>query len=257
MNDVVLSVRQISKRFGALQVLDQISLDVLRGEAVCVLGPSGSGKSTLLRCINHLERPDEGEVFLAGKPIGRGAGGLIAMSDRELSRMRTRIGMVFQHFALWPHMSVLRNLVEAPVHVQGRDRAEAVAEAEALLRRVGLHEKRDAYPASLSGGQKQRVGIARALMMKPEVVLFDEPTSALDPELVGEVLAVIRDLARDGLTMLVVTHEMAFAREVASRIVFMDQGRIVETAEPTKFFTDPSTPRARQFIDRYARDIAR
>ena len=154
-------------------------------------------------------------------------------------------------------MSVLRNLVEAPDHVQGRNRQEAVAEAEALLRREGLQDKRDAYPASLSGGRKQRVGIARALMMKPEVVLFDEPTSALDPELVGEVLAVIRDLARDGLTMLVVTHEIAFAREVGSRIVFMDQGRVIETAEPAKFFTEPSTARARQFIDRYARDIAR
>ena len=257
MNDVVLSVRQIRKRFGALQVLDDVSLDVSRGEAVCVLGPSGSGKSTLLRCINHLERPDEGQVFLAGKPIGRAAGGRVVMSDRELSGMRTRIGMVFQHFALWPHMTVLRNLTEAPVHVQGRNREEAVAEAQTLLKRVGLQDKRDAYPASLSGGQKQRVGIARALMMKPEVVLFDEPTSALDPELVGEVLAVIRDLARDGLTMVIVTHEMGFAREVGSRIVFMDQGRIVETAEPAKFFADPATPRARQFIDRYARDIAR
>ena len=257
MNEIVLSIRQIRKRFGALQVLDDVSLDVGRGEAICVLGPSGSGKSTLLRCINHLERPDEGEVFLAGKPIGRAAGGLVAMSDRELSVMRTRIGMVFQHFALWPHMTVLRNLTEAPVHVQGRNRAEAIAEAEALLRRVGLQDKRDAYPASLSGGQKQRVGIARALMMKPEVVLFDEPTSALDPELVGEVLAVIRDLARDGLTMLIVTHEMGFAREVGSRIVFMDQGRVVETAGPETFFTDPATPRARQFIERYARDIAR
>jgi polar amino acid transport system ATP-binding protein len=174
------------------------------------------------------------------------------MSDRDLSAIRTRIGMVFQHFALWPHLTVLQNVMEAPVHVLKRDKAEVRDEAEALLRRVGLSDKIDSFPARLSGGQKQRVGIARALAMKPDVILFDEPTSALDPELVGEVLAVMQDLAREGMTMIIVTHEMGFARDVASRIVFMDNGRNVETASPEKFFTAPETDRARQFLTRYA-----
>ena len=247
----LLTVSGLSKSFGSLRVLDDISFGVARGETVCLLGPSGSGKSTLLRCINWLERPDAGRIHLDGQPLGVSSGGVV-MSDRELSLMRTRIGMVFQHFALWNHLTVLQNVMEAPLHVQRRPKDEVRAEAEALLRRVGLHEKRDVFPARLSGGQKQRVGIARALAMKPALLLFDEPTSALDPELVGEVLAVMRDLARDGMTMVVVTHEMAFAREAASRVIFMDRGVVVETGQPEAFFSSPTTERAQQFLLRYA-----
>jgi polar amino acid transport system ATP-binding protein len=246
-----LNVIALSKSFGPLHVLENVSFSVAPGETVCLLGPSGSGKSTLLRCINWLERPDAGRILLNGQQVGISNGGVV-MSDRELAVMRMRIGMVFQHFALWPHLTVLQNVMEAPVHVQRRPKDEVHAEAEALLRRVGMYEKRDAFPARLSGGQKQRVGIARALAMKPALLLFDEPTSALDPELVGEVLAVMRDLARDGMTMVVVTHEMAFAREAASRIIFMDRGAIVETGDPEAFFSTPTTERARQFLLRYA-----
>ncbi|WP_315739207.1 MULTISPECIES: amino acid ABC transporter ATP-binding protein [unclassified Bradyrhizobium] len=247
----VLDVAGISKRFGELEVLSDISFTVTRGETVCVLGPSGSGKSTLLRCINWLERPDAGQIYLNGDRIGINNGGVV-MSDRELSRVRTRIGMVFQHFALWPHLTVLQNLMEAPVQVQKRPVAEVREEAMALLAKVGLSDKCDVFPARLSGGQKQRVGIARALAMKPDVLLFDEPTSALDPELVGEVLVVMRELAREGRTMVIVTHEMGFAREAATRILFLDRGRVVETGPPERFFVNPETERARQFIQRYA-----
>jgi polar amino acid transport system ATP-binding protein len=247
----VLDVAGVSKRFGVLEVLSDISFRVEKGETVCVLGPSGSGKSTLLRCINWLERPDAGQIYLNGKEIGVNGGGIV-MSDRELSRIRTRIGMVFQHFALWPHLTVLQNLMEAPVQVQKRPKAEVRDEALALLAKVGLGDKRDAFPAKLSGGQKQRVGIARALAMRPDLLLFDEPTSALDPELVGEVLVVMRELAREGMTMVVVTHEMGFARDAATRILFLDHGRVVETGPPERFFSDPETERARQFIQRYA-----
>ena len=246
-----LQVSGITKSFGSLRVLDGIGFEVARGETVCLLGPSGSGKSTLLRCINWLERPDAGRVLLEGEAIGLSIGGVL-MGDRALARLRTRIGMVFQHFALWPHLSVLQNVMEAPVHVQKRPRDEVHAEAQALLRRVGLLEKQDVFPARLSGGQKQRVGIARALAMKPALLLFDEPTSALDPELVGEVLAVMRDLAAEGMTMVVVTHEMAFAREAASRVIFMDHGVVVETGTPQAFFSAPSSGRAQQFLLRYA-----
>jgi len=246
-----LHVSGISKRFGSLQVLDGIGLDVARGETVCLLGPSGSGKSTLLRCINWLERPDQGRVLLEGEPVGITTGGVV-MNDQALARMRTRMGMVFQHFALWPHLTVLQNVTAAPLHVQKRPADEVHAEARALLARVGLSDKEDVFPSRLSGGQKQRVGIARALAMKPALMLFDEPTSALDPELVGEVLAVMRDLAREGMTMVVVTHEMAFAREAASRVVFMDRGVVVETGLPEAFFGAPTTERARQFLLRYA-----
>jgi polar amino acid transport system ATP-binding protein len=246
----VLQVNGLGKTFKDHRALEGIDLSVAEGETVCLLGPSGAGKSTLLRCVNYLEVPDSGEVYLSGKRVGVRPSGLL-MQDRELARIRTRIGMVFQHFALWPHLSVLGNLMAAPLHVQQRSRDEVSAQAEALLRKVGLWDKRNAPPARLSGGEKQRVGIARALMMRPVLLLFDEPTSALDPELVGEVLAVMKTLASDGMTMLVVTHEMAFAREAATRIVFMDQGRIVETAEPNVFFTNPRTERARQFLMRY------
>jgi polar amino acid transport system ATP-binding protein len=247
----VLDVAGVSKSFGTLEVLTDISFQVEKGETVCVLGPSGSGKSTLLRCINWLERPDAGQIYLNGSQIGVNGAGLV-MSDRELSRIRTRIGMVFQHFALWPHLTVLQNLMEAPVQVQKRPKAEVRDEALALLAKVGLSDKRNAFPAKLSGGQKQRVGIARALAMRPDLLLFDEPTSALDPELVGEVLVVMRELAHEGMTMVVVTHEMGFARDAATRILFLDRGRAVETAAPERFFSSPETERARQFIQRYA-----
>ena len=251
----VLDVAGVSKRFGALDVLSDVSFRVAKGETVCVLGPSGSGKSTLLRCINWLERPDAGKIYLNGSEIGVTGGGLV-MTDRELSRIRTRIGMVFQHFALWPHLTVLQNLMEAPVQVQKRPRADVREEGLALLAKVGLSDKRDAFPAKLSGGQKQRVGIARALAMRPDLLLFDEPTSALDPELVGEVLVVMRALAREGMTMVVVTHEMGFARDAATRVLFLDRGRVVETASPDQFFSNPESERARQFIQRYAGDVA-
>ena len=257
MRDVtkVLDVVGVSKRFGDLEVLRDISFLVQKGETVCVLGPSGSGKSTLLRCINWLERPDAGQVYLNGKEVGISGGGVV-MSDRELSQIRTHIGMVFQHFALWPHLTVLQNLMEAPVQVQKRPRTEVREEALALLAKVGLSDKRDVFPSKLSGGQKQRVGIARALAMKPDLLLFDEPTSALDPELVGEVLVVMRELAREGMTMVIVTHEMGFAREAATRILFLDRGRVVETGSPEQFFSNPETDRARQFIQRYAGEMA-
>jgi polar amino acid transport system ATP-binding protein len=247
----VLDVAGISKTFGAVEVLCDVSFQVDKGKTVCVLGPSGSGKSTLLRCINWLERPDAGQIYLNGKQIGVTAAGTV-MTDRDLSAVRTRIGMVFQHFALWPHLTVLQNVTEAPIQAQKRPKAEVRDEALALLSKVGLIDKRDAFPARLSGGQKQRVGIARALALRPDLLLFDEPTSALDPELVGEVLVVMRDLAREGMTMVVVTHEMGFARDAATRVMFLDRGRVVESGSPEKFFTQPETERARQFLQRYA-----
>jgi polar amino acid transport system ATP-binding protein len=247
----VLQVVGVSKSFGSNEVLTDVTFEVAKGETVCVLGPSGSGKSTLLRCINWLEKPDAGHIYLNSEPVGVSSGGVV-MSDRQLSQLRTHIGMVFQHFALWPHLTVLQNLMEAPVQVQKRPKAEVRDEALALLSKVGLLDKRDAFPARLSGGQKQRVGIARALAMRPDLLLFDEPTSALDPELVGEVLVVMRGLAREGMTMVVVTHEMGFAREAANRVLFLDRGRVVETGSPERFFARPQTERARQFLQRYA-----
>jgi polar amino acid transport system ATP-binding protein len=251
----VLDVAGVSKRFGTLEVLSDISFQVDKGETVCVLGPSGSGKSTLLRCINWLEPPDAGQIYLNGSQVGISGSGVV-MTDRELSGIRTRIGMVFQHFALWPHLTVLQNLMEGPVQVQRRPKTEVRDEALALLAKVGLTDKQDVFPAKLSGGQKQRVGIARALAMKPDLLLFDEPTSALDPELVAEVLIVMRDLAREGRTMVIVTHEMAFAREAATRILFLDHGHMIETGPPERFFTAPETDRARQFLQRYANGAA-
>src|SRR6202048_4210806 len=247
----VLDVAGVSNRVRDIEVLSDVSCRVDKGETICVLGPSGSGKSTLLPCINRLERPDAGQIYLNGDRVGINNAGIV-MGDRDLSKIRTRIGMVFQHFALWPHLTVLQNVTEAPIQAQRRPKAEVRDEALALLAKVGLIDKRDAFPARLSGGQKQRVGIARALALRPDLLLFDEPTSALDPELVGEVLVVMRDLAREGMTMVVVTHEMGFARDAATRVMFLDRGRAVESASPEKFFTQPETERARQFLQRYA-----
>ncbi|SDV48844.1 amino acid ABC transporter ATP-binding protein [Chitinasiproducens palmae] len=251
MKDAVLQLNGISKSFGENRVLRDVSLTVHKGETVCLLGPSGCGKSTLLRCVNWLEVPDAGTVYVSGQRMGVREGSAHKTNDAELARSRARIGMVFQHFALWPHLTVLQNVMEAPIHVLKRPRDAVRAEAEALLERVGLAAKMDAFPSRLSGGQKQRVGIARALAMQPDILLFDEPTSALDPMLVGEVLNVMRALAQDGATMVIVTHEMAFARQVASRVVFMDGGQVIESGPPAQFFGAPQTPRAQQFLARF------
>jgi polar amino acid transport system ATP-binding protein len=242
----VLAAEGISKRFGANQVLTRVTLGVGEREVVCVIGPSGSGKTTLLRCIAMLEEPSEGRVVMNGATIA--APRPSAEVKRAARAKRADIGMVFQHFNLWPHMTVLENVIEAPVRVKRIDRREAVTLAEGLLDKVGLSDKRDAYPARLSGGQQQRVAIARALAMSPKVMLFDEPTSALDPELRREVLIVMRQLAHEGMTMMVVTHEMGFARGVGSRLVFMDRGEIVEDTVPEQFFTAPKTERAQRFL---------
>jgi polar amino acid transport system ATP-binding protein len=246
----VLQVDDISKSFDGVEVVRNVSFQVHSGETISILGPSGSGKSTLLRCINWLEKPDRGDVYLAGKRVGRKEDGQL-MSDRELASVRTQMGMVFQSFNLWPHFTVLQNVIEAPVHVLGMSKGDAVVRAEQLLEKVGLEEKRNAYPYSLSGGQKQRVAIARALAMLPTVMLFDEPTSSLDPELVGEVLSVMRNLAAEGMTMVVVTHEMSFARDVCQEVMFMNDGQVVERSTPEKFFSNPQTDRAQRFLTRY------
>ena len=246
-----VEVKALSKSFGSLRVLNEVSLAVPSGTTLCILGPSGSGKSTLLRCINFLETPDAGEVFLRGQRIGFNNGA--RQKESELWSTRARMGMVFQHFNLWPHLTVLGNVIESPVHVLGKSTDASIEKAKALLAKVGVADKIHVYPHTLSGGQKQRVAIARALAMEPEVLLFDEPTSALDPEIVGEVLSVMRQLSSDGMTMIVVTHEMGFAREAADSIVFMDAGAIVETGPPEEFFTRPRTDRAQQFLQRYMR----
>lgn len=251
--ETAISVRGVCKDFDGFEVLRDIDLDIAPGTTTCILGPSGSGKSTLLRCLNWLEEPSAGSVLIHGKPIGRTGTGKTArpMARRELAAARTSIAMVFQHFALWPHLTVLGNVIEAPTQVLGRPRRDVEEEGRAILARVGLAEKADAYPHTLSGGQKQRVAISRALAMRPKVILFDEPTSALDPEMVGEVLGVIRELAKEGLTMVVVTHEMSFARDVADTIVFMEGGCIREVAAPHTFFTDPQSERAKRFLTRH------
>ncbi len=242
--------RDVRKSFGTLKALDGVSAEIPRGEVLCIIGPSGSGKSTFLRCINQLERIDSGAIWVDGELIGyrRVGDRLYELTDRESARQRLSTGMVFQRFNLFQHMTVLQNIVEGPVTVQGRGRAEATEEAMALLSRVGLSDKRDSYPSELSGGQQQRIAIARALAMQPKLMLFDEPTSALDPELVGEVLAVMRDLARSGMTMIVVTHELGFAREVASEVMFMDHGAIVERGPPREILTRPQQQRTKDFI---------
>ncbi|WP_343590672.1 amino acid ABC transporter ATP-binding protein [Paracidovorax wautersii] len=246
----MIDARDIHKAFGATDVLKGVSLQLRRGEVVAVIGPSGSGKSTFLRCLNRLETIDRGHVAIGGEVLATtGADGRCSYApEAELRRICRKTGMVFQHFNLFPHLTVLQNVIEAPVVVQGVPRDAAIARAEALLAKVGLAEKRHNYPARLSGGQKQRVAIARALAMEPEIMLFDEPTSALDPELTGEVLRTMRALADEHMTMLVVTHEMGFAREVAHTAVFMDQGRIVESGPAASLFADPQQPRTRSFL---------
>jgi ABC-type polar amino acid transport system ATPase subunit len=245
----IIAAEGLGKRFGTNQVLRDIDLAVTEGEVVCVIGPSGSGKTTLLRCMALLETVQEGRVQVEGRTVSQPVpDGAVRRAARE---MRADIGMVFQQFNLWPHMTVLGNIIEAPLRARGMQRGAAIALAESLLAKVGLSDKRDAYPGRLSGGQQQRVAIARALAMSPRVLLFDEPTSALDPELRREVLQVMKDLAQEGMTMMVVTHEMGFARRVAARIVFMDQGGIVEEGRPDTFFAAPQTDRARRFLAQF------
>ena len=242
----------VHKRYGRDEVLKGIDLEVVAGEVLCLIGPSGSGKSTLLRCINHLEKIDAGRIEVDGELVGYRERGerLHEMHEREVCRQRAAIGMVFQRFNLFPHMTVLENVIEAPIRVKRESRAAAVERAEALLGRVGLAEKALAYPSRLSGGQQQRVAIARALAMQPKLMLFDEPTSALDPELVDEVLGVMRGLADDGMTMIVVTHEMAFARDAGDRVVFMDGGVVVEAGPPQDVLTRPRHERTKAFLAR-------
>jgi polar amino acid transport system ATP-binding protein len=249
-----VQIRNLCKSYGSHQVLTNINLDVERGEVVCVIGPSGSGKSTLLSCVNFLEPYDSGEVLIDGELVGyrrNGSGKLVPASERQLNKTREHIGIVFQQFNLFPHMTALQNVIEAPIQVSGVPKERAIERGRALLAKVGLSEKQNSYPSQLSGGQQQRVAIARSLAMEPKVMLLDEVTSALDPELVGEVLAVMKSLARDGLTMLVVTHEMGFAREVADRIVFMDAGEIVQQGRPEDIFGVAQAPRLKSFLARY------
>lgn len=240
----------VRKKFGTLEVLKGINVQISKGEVLCIIGPSGSGKSTFLRCINQLEHIDGGAIWVDDELIGyrREGNYLHELTDAEIARQRRSIGMVFQRFNLFPHLTVTENITEGPIYVLGQNADAARKHAHELLERVGLYDKRDAYPAQLSGGQQQRVAIARALAMKPTLLLFDEPTSALDPELVGEVLRVMSDLATSGMTMVVVTHELGFAREVADRVAFMDQGELIEIGTPEQVLTNPQHPRTQNFI---------
>jgi polar amino acid transport system ATP-binding protein len=248
----MVKAEQVCKSFGALQVLKGITLEIGRGEVLVLVGPSGSGKSTFLRCINHLEQVNAGRLYVDGELVGYRERGskLLEMSPKDAAKQRREIGMVFQHFNLFPHRTALENIIEAPVHVKGMKRDAALARGKDLLAQVGLGEKADAYPAQLSGGQQQRVAIARALAMSPKLMLFDEPTSALDPELVGEVLGVMKNLASEGMTMVVVTHEMGFAREVADKVVFMDGGVVVESGAPREVLTNPQHERTKAFLSK-------
>jgi octopine/nopaline transport system ATP-binding protein len=248
---VAVRVDGLYKTFGDLEVLKGVSLTARQGDVISMIGASGSGKSTFLRCINFLEMPTEGEIEVTGETVSLARhkdGDLHPTDRRQLERIRTRLGMVFQSFNLWQHMTVLQNVIEAPVHVLGLPKAEAIQQATWLLNKVGLYDKRDQYPAFLSGGQQQRAAIARALCMKPKVMLFDEPTSALDPELVGEVLRVIRDLAEEGRTMILVTHEMKFARDVSNHVIYLYRGVIEEEGPPSRVFGAPESERCRQFV---------
>jgi polar amino acid transport system ATP-binding protein len=252
MSQPMVKAEGVHKRFGSVEVLKGISMEVARGEVVCLLGASGSGKSTFLRCINHLEKIDAGRLLVDGELVGYRQVGerLHELHDREICRHRAEVGMVFQRFNLFGHMTALENIIEAPMLVRKMPKAQATERARELLARVGLADRGSAYPNQLSGGQQQRIAIARALAMSPKLMLFDEPTSALDPELVGEVLDVMKSLARDGMTMVVVTHEMGFAREVADRVVMMHQGTIIESAPPEQFFGAPQHERTRQFLSK-------
>jgi len=236
----VIAVKDLKKSFGKLTVLDGISLNIEKGDVICLVGPSGCGKSTFLRCLNRLEEPTGGHVFLDGQEV----------TEKDIDATRAKMGMVFQHFNLFPHKTVKQNITLAPVLLKRKTQAEADAQAMELLERIGLADKADTYPNMLSGGQKQRIAIIRALAMDPEVLLFDEPTSALDPEMVGEVLELMKDLAKSGMTMVVVTHEMGFAREVASRVIFIDKGKIQEDKPPQEFFDHPENPRLREFLSK-------
>ncbi|WP_407408002.1 amino acid ABC transporter ATP-binding protein [Peribacillus sp.] len=236
----MIRIRNLNKSYGDLHVLKDIDMKVLDSDVVCLIGPSGSGKSTLLRCLNYLEKKDSGQILIEGTEIQPG--------KHDINKIREKVGMVFQHFYLFPHMTVLENIIEAPTHVKKVPKVQAIKEAKELLVKVGLSDKADVYPSKLSGGQKQRVAIARALAMKPDILLFDEPTSALDPELVGEVLATMKELAIEGMTMVVVTHEMSFAREVGDWIVFMHNGRVIESGPPTEFFSNPKEERTKEFL---------
>ena len=255
-----IGVSDVHKRFGSLEVLKGVSFDVYRASVVSMIGASGSGKSTLLRCINHLEIPSSGEIFIDGEPLGSkidADGRSRPRPAREVNRMRRDLGVVFQQFNLWPHMTVLGNVIEAPVRVRGMSRREALEAGRDALARVRMIDKQDAYPARLSGGQQQRVAIARALAMRPKVMLFDEPTSSLDPELKEEVLGVMRELAASGTTMIVVTHEMEFARDVSDRVLFLHQGVIEEEGPPSEVFSRPTSERCRQFLAKHlSRDAA-
>ena len=248
----MVKAERVHKRFGRLEVLKGVSLEVEPREVVCLLGPSGSGKTTFLRCINHLEKIDAGRLWVDGKLVGYRQSGdrLYEQHDGEICRDRAEIGMVFQSLNLFGHMTALENVTEAPIHVKKVPRSDAVARGKELLERVGLADKLAAYPSQLSGGQQQRVAIARALAMQPKLMLFDEPTSALDPELVGDVLEVMRQLAREGMTMIVVTHEMGFAREAADRVVMLDDGKIIEEGAPEDLFERPKEPRTKQFLSK-------
>jgi polar amino acid transport system ATP-binding protein len=252
MSELMVKAEGVQKRFGRLEVLRGIDLEVRRGEVTCMLGPSGSGKSTFLRCINHLEKINAGRLSVDGELVGYRQSGakLYELRENEIARKRAEIGMVFQHFNLFPHMTALENVTLAPIRVKGVPRSDARNRGQQLLQRVGLGDKLDTYPVALSGGQQQRVAIARALAMEPKLMLFDEPTSALDPELVGDVLDAMRQLARDGMTMIVVTHEMGFAREVADEVVFMDAGVVVESGPPADVLGSPRHERTRAFLSK-------
>ena len=241
-NDALIQVQHLGKSFEKLDVLKDITVDIHKGDVVCVIGPSGSGKSTFLRCLNRLEEPTSGKIFFEGVDI--------TDPKTDIDKHRQKMGMVFQQFNLFPHMTIMRNLTIGPMKLQGRSQSEAEAEARKLLERVGLADRAQAYPSQLSGGQKQRIAIVRALCMRPEVMLFDEPTSALDPEMVGEVLNVMRDLARERMTMVVVTHEMGFAREVADRVMFIDGGYFLEENAPAEFFANPKNERLKNFLSK-------
>jgi len=251
-DNLIVQVIDVHKRFGRLEVLKGVSFEIARGEVLVLMGPSGSGKSTLLRCINHLEKIEKGRIYIDGRLLGyyEKDGQVVEERERNIARMRSEIGIVFQRFNLFPHMTALKNVIEAPIHVKKVAKKEAAEKGKEMLHKVGLADKMDTYPSRLSGGQQQRVAIARALAMEPKLMLFDEPTSALDPELVGEVLDVMKQLAQEGMTMIVVTHEMGFAREVADRMIFLDEGIIIEEGPPEQFFDNPQQERTKTFLSR-------